>query len=84
LFFVLLVAKLWDQIDLSWWWVTAPLWGPFALVCGGYALLALGFIAVASWDRITLDKATRQRMKANRAARKALDDYAQSIARRSR
>ena len=31
LFLVFLVLKLVDKIDWSWWWVTAPLWGPFAI-----------------------------------------------------
>jgi hypothetical protein len=30
---ILFIAlKLCDKIDWSWWWVTAPLWGPVALV----------------------------------------------------
>lgn len=33
-FIVFLVLKLTDTIDWSWWWVTAPLWGPLALVLG--------------------------------------------------
>ena len=31
LFLIFLVLKLCDVIDWSWWWVTAPLWIPFAL-----------------------------------------------------
>lgn len=31
LFIVFLVLKLTDHIDWSWWWVTSPLWIPFAL-----------------------------------------------------
>ncbi len=31
-FIVFLVLKLCGVIDWSWWWVTAPLWGPFALL----------------------------------------------------
>lgn len=26
-----IVLKLTGFIDWSWWWVTAPLWGPFAI-----------------------------------------------------
>lgn len=29
LFIVFLVLKLTGQINWSWWWVTAPLWGGF-------------------------------------------------------
>jgi uncharacterized membrane protein YtjA (UPF0391 family) len=32
LFVVFLILKLTGNIDWSWWWVTAPLWGGFALV----------------------------------------------------
>jgi len=32
LFIALLVLKLTHVIDWSWWWITAPLWGGFALV----------------------------------------------------
>lgn len=31
LFITFLVLKLTKVIDWSWWWITAPLWGPFAL-----------------------------------------------------
>lgn len=39
LFIVFLVLKLTGLITWSWWWVTAPLWGPFVL------LLVLGILA---------------------------------------
>ena len=39
LFLVFLVLKLTKVIDWSWWWITAPLWGPIA------ALLGLAFLA---------------------------------------
>lgn len=32
LFVVFLVLKLLGYINWSWWWVTAPLWIPFALI----------------------------------------------------
>ena len=32
LFLLFLGLKLTNQIDWSWWWVTAPIWGPIALV----------------------------------------------------
>ena len=32
LFIVFLVLKLCGVITWSWWWVTAPLWGPLAIV----------------------------------------------------
>lgn len=38
LFIVFLILKLCGVITWSWWWVTAPLWGPVAFV------LALGLL----------------------------------------
>ena len=29
---VLIILKLCGVIHVSWWWATAPLWGPWALV----------------------------------------------------
>jgi len=44
LFIVFLVLKLTGVITWSWWWVTAPLWGGFAIF---FAVLALvGLIAL--------------------------------------
>jgi hypothetical protein len=40
LFLLFLGLKLTNQIDWSWWWVTAPLWGPIALVLG-FALIVI-------------------------------------------
>lgn len=34
LFLVFLVLKLTNVITWSWWWVTAPLWMPIAVVIG--------------------------------------------------
>jgi hypothetical protein len=34
LFIVFLILKLTQVIAWSWWWVTAPLWIPFALWLG--------------------------------------------------
>lgn len=44
LFVVFLGLKLTGVIAWSWWWITAPLWGGFALaavVIGGIFLFAL-------------------------------------------
>lgn len=45
-FLVFLVLKLTNYIDWSWWWVTAPLWGGFALVLG---ILAVAAVFIALW-----------------------------------
>jgi len=34
LFITFLILKLTNVIDWSWWWVTAPLWGPIVIVLG--------------------------------------------------
>lgn len=36
--------KLTHYIDWSWWWVLSPLWGPFVLVFGIFALVFVGFV----------------------------------------
>lgn len=41
LFLVFLVLKLCGVIDWSWWWITAPLWTPFAIVLVIVALIVL-------------------------------------------
>lgn len=41
LFIVFLVLKLTGVIAWSWWWVTAPLWGPAAFVVLAFGILFL-------------------------------------------
>ena len=43
LFVVFLILKLTGYIDWSWWWITAPLWIPFAI-----AMIFLVFILAVS------------------------------------
>ena len=38
LFLIFLVLKLTNVIAWSWWWVTAPLWGPAVLVILGVVI----------------------------------------------
>ena len=40
LFLIFLILKLTGHIDWSWWWVTAPLWMPLAVIL---------FILLAAW-----------------------------------
>lgn len=42
---VFVILKLTDEIDWSWWWVTAPFWGPLALT----VLLALVFVGTLTY-----------------------------------
>lgn len=43
LFIVFLVLKLTGNIDWSWWWVTSPLWIPFAI---GLAIVGFVFLVI--------------------------------------
>ena len=46
---ILFIAlKLCDKIDWSWWWVTAPIWGPVALVLAVCVAICL-FGLVIEW-----------------------------------
>ena len=47
LFLVFLVLKLTDVITWSWWWVTAPLWIPVALVVVIFAVVFVCAIIAA-------------------------------------
>lgn len=50
LFVLFLALKLTGHIDWSWWWVTAPLWGPWAAVAlfmAGASLCVLGCLGLA-------------------------------------
>ena len=53
LFLVFLILKLTDTIEWSWWWVTAPLWLPAAilLIIGSIAILILAIQAALSKKR---------------------------------
>jgi hypothetical protein len=44
LFIVFLVLKLTGNIDWSWWWVTSPLWIPFALVLSIFGAVFIGIV----------------------------------------
>lgn len=46
LFFIFLTLKLTDQIDWSWWWITAPLWIPFC-----FAIVLMFFVGLSGVGR---------------------------------
>ena len=63
-FIVFLVLKLCGVIDWSWWWVTAPLWGPFALLIAGlfiYIMIAAIIAAIIALVRYCIRKRKEKR-----------------------
>lgn len=57
LFAVFLALKLAHVINWSWWWVTAPLWGPSCL-CLAFALFCLVMYGAAKASK---SRGTRSR-----------------------
>lgn len=53
-FITLKLLGITEVAEWSWWWVLAPLWGPFALVVGviAFLFLAAGLLAMfaAFWE----------------------------------
>ena len=47
LFLIFMTLKLTNVITWSWWWVTAPLWGGFAII-GGIMLIVFLIVLVAA------------------------------------
>ena len=39
IFLIFMTLKLTKTIDWSWWWVTAPLWAPIAIILAGLAFI---------------------------------------------
>ena len=52
MFLVMFVLKLLKIITISWWWVTAPLWIPIALVM----LFVIGMLLWAFAETVMLKK----------------------------
>ncbi len=51
--------KLADYIDWSWWWVTVPFWGPFAVLLVPFGVIVF-LIAVLVAVEIAKDVAKKQ------------------------
>ena len=58
-FIVFLVLKLLGHIDWSWWWVTAPLWIPAAIV-GAIVLIVALIVGVMALVEHRRDKKRRE------------------------
>lgn len=75
LFLLFVYLKLTGHIAWSWWWVTCPLWGGFALifgfVFGGAALMGVFYGVGALIEKVGDWRRDRQREKLAKLARKA-------------
>jgi hypothetical protein len=58
---VFITLKLTSVITWSWWWVTAPLWGPVAIVIALFSLV--GVSAGILWAIMFLQEAWQRRKK---------------------
>ena len=45
-FAVFLIAKLYGNLDWSWWWIFSPIWIPLALI--GVILLLMGIVWIGA------------------------------------
>ena len=59
LFIVFLILKLTKTIDWSWWWVTAPLWGPLAFVVACLVVVIVVYLLFVS-GRVVFEYARRR------------------------
>lgn len=48
-FLVLKLAEVGQVADWSWWWVTAPYWGPIAFWLGGLLAIGVAWVLVSLW-----------------------------------
>ncbi len=59
---VFVTLKLTGYIDWSWWWVTLPFWGGFALVLAVLAVIGLVYLVVHALEK-WLEHRARQKRK---------------------
>ena len=52
--FVLAILKLTGSITISWWWVFSPIWLPFAIILGLFALFFAGYGIYSLYQNYTL------------------------------
>jgi hypothetical protein len=65
LFLIFLILKVTGAVEWSWWWVTAPIWMPAALVVGGLLLAAVMGVSVY---KIVKSVLSRQAFRQSRGA----------------
>jgi hypothetical protein len=71
---VFTVFKLSEQITWPWWGVTAPLWAPFAIVAGIFAVIGVLYVLVKLTELLTfaVRMAFSPKYRARRRAMKTL------------
>jgi membrane protein implicated in regulation of membrane protease activity len=83
LFLLFTCLKLTGHIDWSWWWVTAPLWGGFALfvaiVAAVFAFVGIGVLFV--WIAERVSDGYRDRRRAKLARKRQADELAKKLER---
>lgn len=52
LFILFFLAKIFDKIDWSWWWVFSPLWIPSALTIGITVLVRIVYLIILLIDKL--------------------------------
>ena len=52
---VFFIAKIFDKIDWSWWWIFSPLWIPISIILGILVVIGLIYLGtiiiggISSW-----------------------------------
>jgi ABC-type antimicrobial peptide transport system permease subunit len=50
-FFAFFLAKIFDKIDWSWWWVFSPLWIPLALLISILIIIGICYLLILGIDK---------------------------------
>ena len=50
-FLAFFLAKIFDKIDWSWWWVFSPLWIPLALLIGILIIVGICYLLILGIDK---------------------------------
>lgn len=75
LFLILAAGKVFGHINWSWWWITAPLWGPIGIVVGLFLICAviIGLIYLGALIFDKISPSTRAASYTQSRIRKKLD-----------
>ena len=50
-FLAFFLAKIFDKIDWSWWWVFSPLWIPLALLISILIIIGICYLLILGIDK---------------------------------